>query len=70
MSQVGGIKEKLLAARHAGMKRVIVPARNMRDVIADVPPATRDALTIIPAERLEQVCVYVYVCVMFARLAV
>jgi predicted ATP-dependent protease len=52
---VGGIKEKLLAAAQAGMSRVIVPARNMRDVLADVPPAVRGSLTIIPAERIEQV---------------
>mmetsp|Transcript_6093 Transcript_6093/g.13222 ORF Transcript_6093/g.13222 Transcript_6093/m.13222 type:complete len:1166 (+) Transcript_6093:153-3650(+) len=52
---VGGIKEKLLAARHAGLSRVIVPARNMRDVEVDVTPAVRSHLQIIPAERLEDV---------------
>lgn len=52
---VGGIKEKLLAARHAGCSRVIVPARNMRDVEVDVPAAVKQALEIIPAERLEDV---------------
>lgn len=37
------------------MTRVIIPARNVRDVKADLPAAVRDALEIIPAERLEQV---------------
>lgn len=50
------MKEKLLAARHAGLARVIVPARNMREVAAEVPAAVRDALTIIPATHLSQVC--------------
>jgi predicted ATP-dependent protease len=38
--QVGGIKEKLLAARAAGLARALVPARNMRDVELDAGEAT------------------------------
>lgn len=53
--QVGGIKEKLLAARHAGLSRVIVPARNMREVVADVPESVRTSLAIIPASTLQDV---------------
>jgi ATP-dependent Lon protease len=34
---VGGIKEKLLAAKRAGIRRVLLPARNQRDV-DDIPP--------------------------------
>src|SRR6202022_4587439 len=33
---VGGIKEKLLAAHRAGIKRVIIPERNRKDIV-DVP---------------------------------
>ena len=40
--QVGGIKEKLLAARAAGLSRALVPARNMREVELYVQEATQD----------------------------
>eukprot|EP00798_Chlamydomonas_sp_ICE-L_P026793 gene26793-4383_t len=52
---VGGIKEKLLAARHSGLARVIIPARNMRDVEVDLPAAARNDLEIIPVETLTDV---------------
>ena len=40
---VGGIKEKVLAAHPAGIKRVIVPERNRPD-LDDVPESTRKAM--------------------------
>lgn len=40
-TQVGGIKEKLLAARAAGLQRALVPARNMREVLLQAQEATR-----------------------------
>lgn len=51
---VGGIKEKLIAAHAAGMRAVILPARNMRDAEADVPKEVLDAMELIPVERVEQ----------------
>jgi ATP-dependent Lon protease len=54
---VGGLKEKLLAARAAGLKRAIVPMRNLPDVEAEAKEATQGpgGLEIIGAARLEQV---------------
>ncbi|MBS0377360.1 MAG: endopeptidase La [Proteobacteria bacterium] len=40
---VGGIKEKTIAAARAGIKRVILPARNRRD-LEDIPESTRKSL--------------------------
>src|SRR5581483_4124784 len=41
---VGGIKEKVLAARRAGIKTIILPKRNERD-LEDIPPEVRGELT-------------------------
>jgi len=51
---VGGIKEKLLAAHRAGLKKVILPARNKRD-LHEVPEDTRNALQFVFAETVEDV---------------
>ena len=55
--QVGGIKEKLLAAHRAGIKRVIIPERNMKDVV-DVPEEVRDEIEIIPVKRMDEVLLH------------
>ncbi|MDH5726484.1 MAG: endopeptidase La [Nitrospira sp.] len=51
---VGGIKEKVLAAHRAGIKRIILPKANEKD-LKDVPQEVRDELTFILAERVEEV---------------
>jgi ATP-dependent Lon protease len=51
---VGGIKEKVIAAHRAGIKRVILPKKNERD-LDDVPKATRDAMEFILAEDMSDV---------------
>ena len=43
---VGGIKEKVLAAHRAGIKRVIMPERNQKDVI-DVPEQAKNEMEIL-----------------------
>jgi len=50
---VGGIKEKTIAAARAGIKRVILPARNRRD-LEDIPPSTRALLEFVWVEHVTQ----------------
>jgi ATP-dependent Lon protease len=50
---VGGIKEKTIAAARAGIKRVILPARNRRD-LEDIPQSTRDALQFVWVDRVSE----------------
>jgi ATP-dependent Lon protease len=51
---VGGIKEKVLAAHRAGIKRVIMPARNEKDLI-DVPEQARKELEFVFATHMDDV---------------
>jgi ATP-dependent Lon protease len=50
---VGGIKEKVVAAARAGLKRVMLPARNRRDY-DDIPEEVRGQLEFIWLERVEE----------------
>jgi ATP-dependent Lon protease len=49
---VGGIKEKVVAASRAGIRTVILPARNRRD-LEDIPESVRTKLEFIWAEKIE-----------------
>ena len=51
---IGGVKEKLLAARRARMKRVILPESNRRD-LEDLPQEVRDDLKFIFVDNVRQV---------------
>jgi ATP-dependent Lon protease len=50
---VGGIKEKVLAALRAGIRTVLLPARNRKDV-EDVPPDARAQLNFIFLETVDE----------------
>jgi ATP-dependent Lon protease len=52
--QIGGVKEKLLAAHRAGIKRVIIPERNMKDLI-DVPEEVKKEMEILSVKRMDEV---------------
>lgn len=51
---IGGVREKILAAHRAGLKIVILPERNLKDLV-DVPKRVRTDLKIIPVEHMDQV---------------
>jgi ATP-dependent Lon protease len=51
---VGGIKEKVLGARRAGIKTVILPKRNEKD-LEDVPENIRKEMAFIFVENLDEV---------------
>ncbi len=52
--QIGGLKEKLLAAHRAGIKRVVIPKDNEKDLI-DIPKKVREDIKIIPVSTVDEV---------------
>ncbi|HVK06043.1 MAG TPA: endopeptidase La [Armatimonadaceae bacterium] len=52
---VGGIKEKVLAAKRAGIRTVILPERNRKDLEEDIPEEMRKGMTFLFAETVDQV---------------
>jgi len=51
---IGGLKEKLLAAMRGGIKTVIIPQENEKDLV-EIPANIREALTIIPVRHVDEV---------------
>jgi ATP-dependent Lon protease len=51
---IGGLKEKLLAALRSGIKTVLIPSENEKD-LADVPDNVKGALRIIPVSTVDEV---------------
>jgi ATP-dependent Lon protease len=51
---IGGLKSKLLAAHLAGVKTVLIPRRNEKDLI-DVPDEVRQQLRIVPVDSMDEV---------------
>ncbi len=51
---IGGLKEKLLAAHRAGIKKVLIPMENKKDLI-EVPKTILETMEIIPVENVDEV---------------
>ncbi|HKX91877.1 MAG TPA: endopeptidase La [Sphingomicrobium sp.] len=51
---IGGLKEKLLAALRGGIRTVLIPAENEKD-LAEIPAAVKDELEIVPVQHVDEV---------------
>ena len=57
---IGGLKEKLLAAVRAGVKKVLIPEENEKD-LADIPDNVKTALEIVPVATVDEVLAHALV---------
>jgi ATP-dependent Lon protease len=51
---IGGLKEKLLAALRGGIRTVLIPAENEKDLV-ELPATLKEGLEIIPVDHVEEV---------------
>ncbi len=51
---IGGLKEKLLAALRGGIKTVLIPEENVRD-LQEIPEIVKEGMEIVPVSRMDQV---------------
>jgi len=51
---IGGLKEKLLAALRGGIRTVLIPAENEKDLV-ELPSTVKEALEIVPVDHIDQV---------------
>ena len=52
--QIGGLKEKLLAAHRAGIKKVLIPTDNKKDLV-EIPEVIRESINIVAVESIDEV---------------
>src|SRR6202789_2847284 len=57
---IGGLKEKLLAALRGGIKKVLIPEDNVRD-LAEIPSSVKNGLEIVPVSRMDEVLAHALV---------
>jgi ATP-dependent Lon protease len=53
---IGGVKEKVLAARRAGLRRIILPKENLKD-LREIPEEVRTEMEFVPVERVKDVLI-------------
>jgi len=51
---IGGLKEKSLGALRAGIRKIIIPEKNKKD-LSEIPPIVRRKIKFIPVRHMEQV---------------
>ena len=57
---IGGLKDKLLAALRGGIKKVLIPEDNAKDLV-DLPNSVKSGLEIVPVARMEEVLAHALV---------
>src|SRR6202046_756560 len=57
---IGGLKEKLLAALRGGIKKVLIPEDNAKD-LAEIPNSVKNGLEIVPVSRMDEVLAHALV---------
>jgi len=57
---VGGLKEKIMAAYRAGIKTVVFPADNQKDIV-EVPESVQSNMTLVPVSAVDEVFRYAFV---------
>jgi ATP-dependent Lon protease len=57
---IGGLKEKLLAALRGGIKKVLIPQDNVKD-LTDLPDSVKNGLEIVPVSRMDEVLAHALV---------
>jgi len=60
VTPIGGLKEKLLAALRGGIKKVLIPRDNVKD-LADIPDKVKKGLEIVPVNTIEEVLAHALV---------
>jgi ATP-dependent Lon protease len=55
ITEIGGVKEKVIAAHRAGIKRVLLPKENKKDYDEDVPETIKKEIEFTFVERIEEV---------------
>lgn len=56
---IGGLNEKLLAAQRSGIKTVLIPMENVKD-LKEIPDKIKEGLKIVPVEKLEEALKYIF----------
>jgi ATP-dependent Lon protease len=56
---IGGLNEKLLAAQRSGIKTVLIPRENVKD-LTEIPEKVKEGVTIVPIETIEEAMAYVF----------
>jgi len=56
---IGGLTEKLLAAKRYGIKKVLVPRDNLKD-LSEIPGKLKEGISIVPVERIEDAMPHVF----------